>query len=156
MSNEATAKEAPKKSKTTLLLIVVAVLALVGTGVSLYTLLSSNGNAASGPPAATVQGPYQIFGPQDFTVNLADEGQRRYLKATIALGYVDKGLAKELEQRKEQIRSLVIEVLRSRSAADLADSDGTQTLRIQLIEEINAALSKGKIEEIYFTDLLVQ
>ncbi len=97
-----------------------------------------------------------IHGPQDFTVNMSDRAQRRYLKATIALGYADEKMSSELEQRSVQIRDVVIKVLRSFSTEDMATVEGVARLRAELIKNLNTLLTSGEIKEIYFTDLLVQ
>lgn len=156
MSNEGSPVEKKKRKFSSLILGAVAVLAVMGISISLYTLFMSKENTPAPEPAATVEGPYLIYGPHDFTVNLSDDGQRRYLKVTMALGYEEKKLLKELEQRSVQIRDLIIEVLRNRSADDVENGKGTTALRTDLIAEINEILSKGTIKEIYFTDFLVQ
>lgn len=155
MSNAGTPTE-KKSKKLTILLAVVAVVAIMGTGISLYTFFMNREQAPDSKPAAAVDAPYKIFGPLDFTVNLADDQQRRYLKVTMALGYEDKGVAKELEQRSAQVRDLILEVLRNRSADEVSNGKGTSALRDDLLLEINANLSRGEVKEIYFTDFLVQ
>jgi flagellar basal body-associated protein FliL len=156
LSNEGSPGEKKKRKFSSLILGAVAVLAVMGISISLYTFFMSKENTPAPETAATVDGPYLIYGPQDFTVNLSDGAQRRYLKVTMALGYEEKKLAKELEQRSVQIRDLIIEVLRNRSADDVENGKGTTALRTDLIAKINEILSKGTIKEIYFTDFLVQ
>ena len=147
-----------KKNRTNLLLAIVAVLALIGIAISVYTLFFNNAAPVTEDEEETVEiaGPYRQFGPLDFTVNLADSGQRNYLKVTVALAFEERGLAGELEERKAQVRDLIIDVLRSKAVADVNHSEGTNQLREELIVEINSIISAGEIREIYFTDFLVQ
>ncbi|MDW7651484.1 MAG: flagellar basal body-associated FliL family protein [Bacillota bacterium] len=163
MTNETapTEKKKRKLSKTHLLLALVAVLALLGVSIGVYNVAATNeglnlklpGRSADRSEAPPL---YKLYGPQDFTVNLSDNDQRRYLKATVTLAFENKKLAKELDQRSAQIRDLIIEVLRGNTAADVADESGTQALRETLIQELNDTLVNGEIKDIYFTDFLVQ
>ncbi|EEG76518.1 flagellar basal body-associated FliL family protein [Dethiobacter alkaliphilus] len=158
--SKAEENSAPKKgSRTNLLLAIVAVLALMGVVISVYALLADREEPLFGGGAQAeeeVAGPFRQFGPLDFTVNLSDSGQRNYLKATITLAYEERRLAGELEERKAQIRDLIINTMRSKAVNDVSDGDGTEKLRGELIEEVNSVLSGGEIVEIYFTDFLVQ
>lgn len=158
MSSEKKEKQAEKKKNKLLLPAVLAVLALLlllAGGFGAYTFLLGSDQAAADSSPATEE-PLLIHGPQDFTVNLSDREQRRYLKATIALGYAEERMAEELEQRSVQIRDMIIKVLRSFSTEDVATGEGIARLRAELIENLNNLLTSGEIKEIYFTDLLVQ
>jgi len=154
MSSEKKDKQ-PAKNTKKLLLTVVMVLALLGGGLGLYTFFVQ-GDQGAGVNLPVEEEPLLIHGPQDFTVNLSDREQRRYLKATIALGYAEERMAEELEQRSVQIRDMIIKVLRSFSTEDVATGEGIARLRAELIENLNNLLTSGEIKEIYFTDLLVQ
>ncbi|MBS3982310.1 MAG: flagellar basal body-associated FliL family protein [Dethiobacter sp.] len=154
MSGEKKDKQ-PGKNKIKLLLLAVMVLALLGGGLGFYAFFV-RANQDSGVNLPVKEEPLLIHGPQDFTVNLSDRAQRRYLKATIALGYADESLSRELEQRSVQIRDMVIKVLRSFSTEDMATGEGVARLRAELIKNLNTLLASGEIKEIYFTDLLVQ
>ncbi|MBS3898535.1 MAG: flagellar basal body-associated FliL family protein [Dethiobacter sp.] len=154
MSSEKKDKQ-PGKSKTKLLLIAVIVLALLAGGLGFYTFFVQ-ANQDEGVNQPVKEEPLLIHGPEDFTVNLSDREQRRYLRATIALGYADEKMSRELEQRSVQIRDMVIKVLRSFSTEDMATAEGVARLRAELIKNLNALLTSGEIKEIYFTELLVQ
>ncbi|MBT9139449.1 MAG: hypothetical protein DDT30_00019 [Dehalococcoidia bacterium] len=154
MSSEKTDRQ-PGKSKTKLLLLAIVVLALLGGGLGFYTFfVQANQDEGANLPAK--EEPLLMHGPQDFTVNMSDRAQRRYLKATIVLGYADEKMSRELEQRSVQIRDVVIKVLRSFSTEDMATVEGVARLRAELIKNLNTLLTSGEIKEIYFTDLLVQ
>ena len=157
MSNAEENSAPVKKSRTSLLLVVVAVLALIGVALSVYTLFFSDDAVANDEPQLVeVAGPYRQFGPMDFTVNLAESGQRSYLKATVTLAFEERSLENELEERRAQIRDMIIEILRSKEVAEVSHGVGTEQLRSEMIAELNPILSEGEIIEIYFTDFLVQ
>lgn len=138
-----------------ILLVVIVVLA-VAFGV-FYVL---NGRQSLQLPQSgstvVVNGNYEVYGPEEYTVNLADSGQRRYLKVSVALAYANKRLAKELGKRQAQIRDLMITTLRSQCADDLSGSEGLEALREEIKTAINGILDTGRIYEVYFTSFLVQ
>jgi flagellar basal body-associated protein FliL len=160
-SEAKTGKKGGLKKLLIVLVIVIAVVALVvavSTVVSAVYLREAGGREqeqeVSMPQDANPL--YKMYGPQDFTVNLLDTDQRRYLKVTLTLGYEERGLAKELEQRKAQIRDTIINVLRNQKVEDVLDTNGTDNLRRVMINELNSVLSRGDIKDIYFTDFLIQ
>ncbi|NLM46501.1 MAG: flagellar basal body-associated FliL family protein [Firmicutes bacterium] len=155
--NETTTKKSGNGMK--ILVIILLVIVLLNTALLAFNMLS-------GQPLYTLplqkqakqpaDGECQLFGPEDYTVNLADSGQRRYLKVRLVLTYEDKKMQKELEQRQAQIRDLIILTLRQRTAENLEENGGMESLRSELKSKINTILTTGVIKEIYFTDFLVQ
>jgi flagellar FliL protein len=96
------------------------------------------------------------FGLDECLINLADEDGKRYLKAKVFVGY-DKNskLDTELADKKPMIRDSVITVLRSKKAAEITPK-GMDAIKMELIQRINPLLKKGQINNIYFSDILVQ
>lgn len=91
----------------------------------------------------------------EFLVNLADEDGKRYLKIKISLGYDNKKLDAELEEKKPILRDAIISVLRTKKAADIS-AKGIDNIKMELIQRINLNLTKGQLNNIYFNELLVQ
>lgn len=157
MNTEANNGAQKKKSKNSFLPALLVVLLLMSTSINLFSMLRKGEEPVKLPSMPGKSGSiYKIYGPLDFTVNLADSGQRRYLKATIALAYEKKNVAKELEQRKAQVRDLMIGTLRSKTADELAANETRELLRKQLVEEVNAVMTNGLVTDLYFVDFLVQ
>ncbi|AKN33959.1 flagellar basal body protein FliL [Clostridium carboxidivorans P7] len=96
------------------------------------------------------------IGLDECLVNLADEDGKRYVKTKIFVGY-DKNskLETELTEKKPLIRDAVIAVLRSKKAAEITPKN-MDSLKMELIQKINPLLKKGQINNVYFSDLLVQ
>lgn len=96
------------------------------------------------------------IGLDECLVNLADEDGKRYIKTKIFVGY-DKNskLETELTEKKPLIRDAVIAVLRSKKAAEITPKN-MDNLKMELIQKINPLLKKGQINNVYFSDLLVQ
>lgn len=91
-----------------------------------------------------------------FTVNLADAGGNRYLKTTITLEYSSDAVGKELEKTTYRVKDSILKVLRNTSAITLRSPQGTESLKQQLLTEINSTLTSGKVTGLYFEELLVQ
>lgn len=95
---------------------------------------------------------------KEFTVNLADEGGKRYFKGEISIGY-DKTktkLAEELVGKEVVIRDNIIFYFKSQKADYINNSANTENMKRQLIESINRDLTKGKITDIRFKSMIVQ
>lgn len=94
----------------------------------------------------------------EFTVNLADEGGKRYFKGELSLGY-DKTktkLAEELTGKQVVIRDNIIFYFKSQKAEYINNVENTETMKRQLIESINKDLTKGKITDIRFKSMIIQ
>ena len=95
------------------------------------------------------------FDLSDFTVNLADEGGKNCLKISVFLGYDDNKLTEELTDKKPMIRDAVIDILRGKKVADI-DPKYMDSIKMQIIQKINPMLENGKLNNVYFSDILTQ
>lgn len=141
--------------KVLLISLAVLVLAVAAGGVWFRYFREAPADGAA-PQGQQAREDKLLHGPLDFTVNLADVGQRRYLKATITLAFTERALAEELVSREPELRDLMIDVLRSKAARDIADVAGTDKLRGEIVARLNAILTDGQVQELYFVDFLIQ
>ena len=93
---------------------------------------------------------------KEFQVNSADIGSRRFIRMKIYLGSNDKALVKEIERREPELRSRVIATLRSTKVADLEGEEGMERLKKVILEEANALLSTGDVEDLFFDEFIIQ
>jgi len=94
----------------------------------------------------------------EFTVNLADEGGKRYFKGELSLGY-DKTktkLVEELTANQVVVRDSIIFYFKSKKADYINDVKNTDDMKKQLIEAINKDLTKGKITDVRFKSMIIQ
>ncbi len=168
-------KKEKKGGKKLFIIIGLVILIVVGAGGYLgYTLfLKDKGTAktsATTPkttqtqvqPAAQNQTYLQQivsdknFGLDEFLINLSDTDSKRYLKVKIFVGY-DKNpkLEEELTEKKPMLRDAAITILRSKKAAEITPK-GMDPIKMELIQRINPMLKKGQINNVYFSDILVQ
>lgn len=94
----------------------------------------------------------------EITVNLADEGGKRYFKGEISLGYdkTKSKLAEELTTDQVVIRDNIIFYLKSQKADFLNNAANGEAIKKQLMAAINKDLTKGKITDIRFKSMIVQ
>lgn len=94
---------------------------------------------------------------EEFIVNLKADGRSKaYLKTSVSLMYTDKKSIKTVETSVAKIRDIVLSNLRVKTAEEMLDVGETDNLRLNIIKDVNKALGKDVIEEVYFTNLVVQ
>lgn len=141
------------------LLIIVAALVLMLLGTCVFVCkpkgASKNGHKEPAEPAVSV-----ALG--DFVVNLADQTQVRYLKTNVVLEVQGHVAAKSGghgggdSAPDPKVRDAVIQVLSSRRMADLAGSEGKESLKKDIISAVNKRLHEGKVVEVYFNEFAMQ
>jgi len=98
-----------------------------------------------------------IMFPLDlFTVNLLSESGRRYLKVEMNLELEGEELAIELEKKKPVLLDIIIRILSSKSLEEISTVKGKETLKEQIVSEVNTRIKDGKIKNVYFVDFVVQ
>ena len=91
-----------------------------------------------------------------FTVNLKSDSGRRYLKSTISLELDTPDLATELDTKKAVLRDRIIRILSSKTLEEVSSRKGKQKLSDQIMNTLNAMITKGQIKGIYFTEFVIQ
>ncbi len=137
-------------------------------GVAIVLLLLSVGGGAwhvwynkaqaSDAPAGPDAPPAAVIHLDSFIVNLADQEQITYLRASIDLG-IDK-----VPDKKDggqgvpiaSIRDVIIGVLATRHSQELLTPLGKLKLKQDLIAALNERMPELGVRDIYFTDFLVQ
>ncbi len=148
----------PKK-RIILLLILVALLAgLAAGGFVAYdtwvaTRAASKGSPAL-PPPKVILGPVYPLDP--FLVNLADVGRARFFKVVVHLELDSSAAFPELDVLQPKVRDSLLTLLSSKVSADLATVADKERLRNEIIQRLNAFLSAGRVQEVYFTEFVVQ
>ncbi|HEX4141001.1 MAG TPA: flagellar basal body-associated FliL family protein [Candidatus Methylacidiphilales bacterium] len=105
--------------------------------------------AATGNKAVTK------FTIEEITVNISDTRGNRFVRAGV---YFDAPppVLEELEANRARIIDTLGQVLSTKTLDDLTAPTIRGTLREELLGIINPTLKSGRIDNIYFTDLLVQ
>ncbi|MDH5717865.1 MAG: flagellar basal body-associated FliL family protein [Spirochaetia bacterium] len=94
---------------------------------------------------------------KEFRVNTADVDEPHFIQVSIAFGYdgENKKLETELVQRQTQMMHIINIILGGKRKEDLASPLQKLNLADEIKSQINMILSEGKIEEVYFKELVV-
>lgn len=110
---------------------------------------SSTEAAATGNKAVTK------FTIEEVTVNIADTRGNRFVRAGVYFEAAPPVL-EELEANRARMVDTLGQVLSTKTLDDLTSPDIRGNLRQELLGVINPTLKQGRVDNIYFTDLLVQ
>lgn len=157
----AEAKPEKAKGKLPLKKIIIGVVALVVLGgggfFAWQTFMAPKGEeaakAAEEPVAEEVILSHKL---DPFIVNLVDPLGRRYLKVQIELELDSPPTIEETKKHDSQIRDAIITLLTSKSYGDVDSPEGKVQLRQEIISRVNQFLRRGKAQNAYFTDFVVQ
>lgn len=168
-SKEAAAPEvpvAPIGSKSYLLIALVVINMVVVLGVGFMLLKNSQKPTSTieqvieGAPkdeksdqsAAEEVG--KVIPLETFIVNLAGSKGRKVLKVNMELEVQGQDVIIEIDNRKAQIRDFIIIILSSKTYDEVSTKEGKDLLRNEIKDQVNSFLSKGKIMNVYFTELI--
>ena len=149
-------------SKKKLIIIVAVLVLLIGGGVGAFLFLGGDEEEKISPEQeqAELEKQAKQVGPMvsmdSFIVNIMDDQESRYLKATITIEVNSEEASMELTQRMPQVKDAVLLLLGSKTFGEISDLQGKIQLRAELINKINTILLQGKVKRIYFTDFVVQ
>jgi flagellar protein FliL len=138
------------------IIIGVVVLVVLGAAVGggmyvLNNVMGSKHEAAKAPPIIGT-----MWNLDPFIVNLMDNGGERYLKVVMQCEVSDPLIIAELDQVKPRVRDSILDLLSSKTLADLADAPGKQRLREEIILRVNNSITRGRISKVYFTEFVIQ
>jgi len=151
-------------SKTMLIIIISVVVLFMGTvGAGFFILWNKISQIPQNPAIAddvAVEEEENAIGPlyslDTMIVNLADHGGKRYLRVTMALELSDPDALTTIESRLPQVRDAILMILPTKNYADVSTTDGKIALRSEVMEKINSLMTKGQVNNIYFTEFVVQ
>ncbi len=174
MAEETEEEVVEKKSGGNMVLILIVVLLivlLVGGGLAAFFLMGSNDEAMSQPQQNTKSAPtkrkvgkrssdYLTIGPMypmsQFVVNLLSEGGSKYLKVSLDIELSSQELSAEMDMKKALIRDIIIRTLSSKTFEEVSTIKGKDRLKDEIVNSINEVLADGQVNNIFFTDFVVQ
>ena len=151
-------------SKTVSIIIVVVTVLFMGmVGAGFFILWNKISQLPQNPTTAEeipVEEEENVIGPlytlDTMIVNLADHGGKRYLRVTMALELSDPEVVTTIESRLPQIRDAILMILPTKNYDDVSTTEGKIALRTQVMDRINDLITKGRVNNIYFTEFVVQ
>lgn len=145
-----------KKPIVIMSLIIVIILVVAGGGVGTYLYLKKHhgkGGASSPPKLSASQAAALQFTLPEMTTNLKSSG---LIQFTMTLQSNNKSTKVEVTKMQNQIEDKVNQVMRQFSATDLRSVSGFNTLKKTLSTDVNNMLQKGKVTNVYFSQVVVQ
>jgi flagellar FliL protein len=166
VSHETRSAKGSKRRLGTLLLVAAGLAVLAGGGTAAVLMLGGGGRKAGAADAGSGGGGRgadrtveSLVAFDTFVVNLADPGGDRFLKATLRAVLSDADLARELQRdelTRARVRDRIISVLSAKTFEEVTRPGGKDSLRQQLLREINQSLPDDAVSEVLFVEFVVQ
>lgn len=153
------ATESAPKKKSPLIKILVLILGLGvlgGGGFFAYTKFFAKDETPKEVQAKTAPPKPVVKNLETFLVNLADPGGERYLKVTMQLSLNNEAVSQEIDARIAELRDAILMLLSSKEYDDISSLSGKLALKKTLMNNLNRVLKQGTVQDIYFTEFLVQ
>ena len=156
MSSPAPAADKSAKKSPIVLIAIVAVVAAAGAGGGAFFYFKSKGPA---PVVEKKLSEHGLVKFEPFVVNLADEGNTRFLKASIQL--VVESPAEALEFTEKPVlamgaRAAIVDMLTEQTSEHLATAEGKTKLREEMKEKVSHALKEIEVVDVLFSDFVIQ
>jgi flagellar FliL protein len=100
--------------------------------------------------------PGGLLALEPFIANLADDGGRRYLKATFQVDFGTAEVPAAMQARLPQTRDLLLTLFTSKTFEEIRTPEGKQQLREEIIARVNQVLDRDLAKAVYFTEFIVQ
>ncbi|APH40598.1 Endoflagellar basal body-associated protein [Leptospira interrogans serovar Copenhageni/Icterohaemorrhagiae] len=135
-------------------IIIVAVIAMIvakETATKTFTQMKNVALVKAPPPLAN----YNFT--EEFRINTSDKGEAHFVKMKLAFGIAkeDQTLSAELAERNAQMRDLINLIVGRKSKDELINIEDQLDLREEIKAQVNHILTEGKIQEVYFTEFIV-
>ncbi|WP_426489564.1 flagellar basal body-associated FliL family protein [Leptospira interrogans serovar Copenhageni] len=135
-------------------IIIVAVIAMIvakETATKTFTQMKNVALVKPSPPLAN----YNFT--EEFRINTSDKGEAHFVKMKLAFGIAkeDQTLSAELAERNAQMRDLINLIVGRKSKDELINIEDQLDLREEIKAQVNHILTEGKIQEVYFTEFIV-
>ncbi len=163
MTKKKEPKENQKNAKNKIFLIGIPMLIflVVGGGLAAYFYGGFNGfrSAEAGlqkntPTINESLGP--LVKMEDFVVNIMHKDTTRFLKMGITLEAKDKESSVRIKNRMPQITDAVLLLVGNKHFDQIKDLQGKLQLKADLIAHVNSLLGNDELNDIFFTDFVVQ
>lgn len=139
---------ADKMRSTLKLLGFVIILLVVTTVVSYFVAKNVLGEYSTKQPERQLV----TYDLGEYLTNLADRG---YVKVSIVCLLDGKETEKEVAKKEFEVKDRIYAILRSKTYDSVKDSKGMGILKNQIKAAVNELIDSGEIEEVFFTEIIV-
>ncbi|MFW6267076.1 MAG: flagellar basal body-associated FliL family protein [Halanaerobium sp.] len=140
------------------MLALIVVLVIIITGVAsftFFTYFSVSSDEEKGDEVESVDDIRPTYDAGSYTVNISNNNQINFVRASIVLELENPDLTEELDKRTSQIRDRVISTLRAQDE-EILEEPGSETIKEIVRDKINELLISGEVTNVWFTELVVQ
>ncbi|MES2309167.1 MAG: flagellar basal body-associated FliL family protein [Verrucomicrobiota bacterium] len=95
------------------------------------------------------------FPLSDILVNVSGTRAGRVLKSSISF-HAPQDVIQELETNQAKVRDLIIQILSRKTMDELTSPTAYGMIRTEIITNINALLTEGKVDSVSFTEFIIQ
>jgi flagellar FliL protein len=120
-------------------------------------------SAPSAPAAKSSTGGKKAEGTGDHThefgtmvVNIAGSGNSRYLRTNFVVSSSDPKIADIIKENNSALRDSALTVLSTLTLASLENANSRDLVRKSLIKKFNDILGAEEVDQIYFTEFVIQ
>lgn len=103
---------------------------------------------------------YTQIGPMysldKFIVNLFSDSGGRYLRTAVNLELSSAEFQPEVDKKQPLIRDIIIKTLSAKSYEEISTIRGKEVLKDEIVVELNGIFTDGTVENIFFTEFVVQ
>ncbi|MDR2800850.1 MAG: flagellar basal body-associated FliL family protein [Desulfovibrio sp.] len=156
-----------KKSKLRLLLVIIIILAVMGGGGAaawffflgerlMPMIQSFTGKEPAAAEEQAPQPPSLTVALPAFITNLADPLGQRIIRLRIEIETADARVKNEVASNNARIRDAILLLLASKTHADLSTPEKKILLKSEITDRLNAILGRGKVSQVFITDLFIQ
>lgn len=91
---------------------------------------------------------------ETFLINLAGSRGTKLAKINMEFEVSNDDVQKEIDKLKPKIRDIIIIILSSKTYAEVSTTEGKDSLRGEIRDQVNLFLTKGQIKRVYFTEFI--
>ena len=102
------------------------------------------------------EGHNEVYLVENLLVNPTGTNGTRFLSATLGLEVAKPETAKTLEDKKIQVRDLLIAILSARTVEQLTDTAERDNMRGEIKERLNELIGGEELAAVYFVDYVLQ
>ena len=147
-------QQQPKSSKKLIIIIAAAVILLGAGGAGAYFKFFKKAESGEHSPSKSENYVIQEF--DTFIVNLRDPGGKRFLKLAMKAKLDGLPVSEEFKSRIFEMRDMVLMILSGKETEDISSPEDKLSLKHEIVATLNRSLHKGQVQDIYFTEFLIQ
>lgn len=155
------------KRRSPMMIVIVGGLVFGGAAMGAYYFLVVKPKAAAANPdpltekkpeekPAGNKSKIRIVKLKPMVANLKHSKGTRFMKVSIALEASSEEVAKELESLDTPLADRLLEKISTVEISDVDTSEGRNKLKREMLQDINDLLEKGVVNQVFFTEFVIQ